>query len=283
MIIDVTDLSFGYDERLILKHIDFRIQEPSVIAVVGPNGVGKSTLFKLILGLLRSRDGSIRVFDRSITNLSRRELAKDLAYIPQSHFPTYNYSVLSTVLMGMVGQVGLFSSPSALQKEAAYGALESLGIAHLALRGYAQISGGERQLALIARALVQEAKVLIMDEPTANLDFGNQLMVMERVQMLSKEGYTVLVSLHNPQHAYLYADKSLVLHGGEVLTFGKTREVLDQRTLEKIYRIDINLLDVDNDGERIRVPMPKKRRRIRYEKTEDMGITSGDCSIAERL
>lgn len=261
MILNVNNLSFGYDKRLVLKNLEFGIEKPGVLAVVGPNGVGKSTLFKLILGLLKPKEGSIEIENKTISEYSRRELAKEMAYIPQSHYPTYNYSVLNTVIMGMVGDINMFSTPSKKHIDAALEALSELGISHLATRGYAQISGGERQLTLIARALVQKAKILIMDEPTANLDFGNQLHVMEKIRELSKEGYTIIVSLHNPQHAFLYSDTSLVLHEGRVLAYGDTKTVVNHSVLESIYNIGINLLEVENEGEITLVPMPKMRRK----------------------
>ncbi|MDO5717463.1 MAG: ABC transporter ATP-binding protein [Tissierellia bacterium] len=257
MIIKVDEIFFKYTNENILDGISFEVERPEVIGVLGSNGAGKSTLFGLLLKLLKAQSGDIFINGKNTKNLNSKELAKDLAYIPQSHFPTYNYSVLNTVLMGMASRIGVFSSPKKKEIKKAREILGDLNILHLEDRGYKTISGGERQLALIARAIIQDANILIMDEPTANLDFGNQSLVMNKVVDISKKGYTILISMHNPLHAYLYTDKVLIIHDRKIEAYGKTEEVLNEDILKKIYGIEVEILKAKSRKREYQIPIPK--------------------------
>lgn len=245
MSLEVSHLSFAYSMRgrLVLDDISFSVKKGDLLAVLGPNGVGKSTMFRCILGFLRDYEGSIRLNGLEIKNLDHREIAKHVAYIPQSTYPVFNYTVLDVVLMGLTNQLNLLAAPNQDHIDAAYAAMESLGIAHLRNAGYGEISGGERQLTLIARALVQKAKILIMDEPTANLDYGNQFRVMCRISDLARDGYIVILSTHNPDHAFLYANRTLMIYGGKVIADGTPEDVLDARLIKDVYGVDVNVED----------------------------------------
>ena len=210
MSVEVSNLSFSYGDRLIIDKINFYVEDGQLISVLGPNGVGKSTLFRCILGLLKDYTGKIFLTGKDIKKLSTGEMAKLIAYIPQSHYPSFNYSVFDMVLMGTAVQISSLSSPGKKQIELVNRALDKMGIYHLKERGYMQISGGERQLVLLARALVQEAKILVLDEPTSNLDFGNQIKVMLQIKNLAKEGYTIIQSTHNPDQTFLFSDKIML-------------------------------------------------------------------------
>ena len=177
MSIDVRDLSFAYGKRQVLRQVSFRTSPGQLVAVLGPNGAGKSTLFRCILGFLPRYRGEIALCGHDLRSLDRRSLARLAAYIPQSSAPVYNYTVRDTVLMG----ADPFHGPGPSQQEMADRVLETLGIRDLATRGINEISGGERQLALIARAMAQQAKILLMDEPTASLDYGNQFRLLRQV------------------------------------------------------------------------------------------------------
>lgn len=243
MQIEVRDLSFSYPKHPVLQHLSFSIPQGELVALLGPNGAGKSTLFRCILGFLRP-EGEILLRGRPVRSLTQRELSREIAYIPQSAEPIFNYTVLDTVLMGTTGTLQLAQRPGKAQLESAHRALEQLEIAHLANRGISQVSGGERQLALIARALVQNAAVLIMDEPTANLDYGNQQRVMARVCGLTHQGYTVLVSTHNPEHALRYASQVLALQDGSLCAFGPTAQTLTPDLIDKLYGIHVTMAEV---------------------------------------
>jgi iron complex transport system ATP-binding protein len=243
MSLEISHLSFAYSRRtrLVLDDVSFSVKKGDLLAVLGPNGVGKSTMFRCILGFLRNYKGSIRLNGQGIRTLDHKEIAKHIAYIPQSTYPVFNYTVLDVILMGTTNQLNLLSVPGQKQIDEAYAAMDNLGITHLRNAGYGEISGGERQLALIARALVQKARILIMDEPTANLDYGNQFRVMCRISGLAQEGYIIILSTHNPDHAFLYANRTLMIYGGKVIADGTPEDVLDAKLIRDVYGMDVHI------------------------------------------
>ena len=245
MTIEIKDLSFSYGNHSVLHNISFEAKEGELVSLLGPNGVGKSTLFRCLLGLQKGYTGTILVDGANVADLSPREMAHRIAYIPQSNYPTFNYTVLEMVLMGTTHRVKGLSSPHEEELALAREALKEIGILHLAERGYGQLSGGERQMVLIARALAQQAKILVMDEPTSNLDYGNQLRVLQEVKHLSREGYTVLISSHNPQQALLFSDRILALSDGRVAADGAPGEVADAALLEKLYNIPVRIMETE--------------------------------------
>ena len=254
--IRIEHLSFSYGDTEILKDVNLEADAGKLVALIGPNGAGKSTLFKCILKFLKNYDGRVLLDGRDMKEMSRAEIAGKIAYIPQTTIPVFNYDVIDIVLMGMTGGFRLLETPKQQHVERADAVLEELGIARLRNKGFGRISGGERQLVLLARAMVQDADILIMDEPTANLDYGNQLRVMERIRGLAKEGYTVMLSTHNPDHALLFADLSFVLKDGRVKAAGPSGEVLTEELMHDLYDVDVKLIDYDNEGESSRVCIP---------------------------
>ena len=244
MEIEVQNLTFSYGKQPVLQDVSFSVQKGTLTAVLGANGAGKSTLFRCLLGFLTPQAGEIRLSGRPLSAYSRREAAGKLAYIPQSSEPIFNYTVLDTVLMGTTGTMNVLQRPGRRQQEAAMQALQRLGIG--------TISGGERQLALIARALVQNAEILIMDEPTANLDYGNQQRVLAQIRALAARGYTVLLSTHNPEHALHYAHRILALQGGHIAADGLTETALTPQLLQTLYGIQAILAEVPTDRGTVR-------------------------------
>ena len=254
--IDVRSLSFSYGGAPVLRDLSFSTRGGEVIALLGPNGVGKSTLFRCLLGFLKPTAGEILVSGRGLSSYSRRGLAREIAYIPQSHSPTFNYTVRESVLMGVTARLGPLENPTEEQQSLVMQTLSQLGIAHLAGRGSQNISGGERQLMLIARALVQDARVLIMDEPTANLDYGNSYRVMERIARLGSEGYTVLFSSHDPNQAFRYATRVLALKDGTLLADGAPARVLTEPVLSALYGVSVAVRSVAVGGVSHTVSIP---------------------------
>ena len=259
MSLEVKNLSFGYNCWDVLKDVNFKAEHGNLICLLGKNGAGKSTLFRCILGLLPHYKGNIIADGKNISELKAQELAHEIAYIPQARTATFSYSVMDMVLMGTTAQVGRFSCPGKQQLKIAAKALEIMNISNLADRSYAHISGGEQQLVLIARVIAQQAKIIIMDEPCSNLDYGNQIKLMKEAKKLAGQGYLVIQSTHNPEHALLFADQVMVLHEGKVVRFGNPTEVLDEELLYKIYGIHVQLHDIAERNIKVCVPTLDKR------------------------
>lgn len=259
MSIEINRLCFAYGERQVLKEVSFSARAGELIALLGPNGAGKSTLMRCMLGFLKDYSGEIRLDGRDIRSMNRAALSREIAYIPQSVPAVFNYTVMDTVLMSVTGSVGLLGTPGPAHEKRALETLGSLGVDHLARRGCEELSGGERQLVLLARALVQNARVLVMDEPTASLDFGNQNRVMECVSALSARGYIVLFSTHDPNQALLYASRALTLWDGHILTDGLPERVLTEETLKTLYGIGVRRHHLSGEGGGVTLCVPRRQ------------------------
>lgn len=253
--IEVKNLSFSYGDRPVLHDISFSVGEGELLSILGPNGVGKSTLFRCMLGLLSGYTGEVLVDGINARSFSVREAAKHIAYIPQSSHLIFNYSVFDIVLMGRTSGLGSFHSPGRADKEKCRWALDKIGISHLAERCFHRLSGGEQQLVMIARALVQDAPVLMLDEPTANLDYGNQLRVLEQARELAAEGYTVIQTTHDPEQSYMFSDRILAIRDGRVLIQGTPAEVLTAENMQALYRVQVDVVSLYEDRVRICVPV----------------------------
>jgi len=244
----VEALAFGFPGRTVGRDVSFSLEAGEVMCVLGPNGGGKTTLFRTVLGLLEPHAGSIQLDSSSLKSLSRAEIARRVGYVPQGHSAYFAYTVREFVLMGRTAHLGVFASPARKDLMVADRALESLGIAQLADQPVTEISGGERQLALVARALAQEPKLLVLDEPTASLDFGNQVRVLERIAALAGSGLAILFSSHDPDHAFMCARRALLLAEGRVLEAGAPRDVIRADTLERMYRVSVQVLPLAGGG-----------------------------------
>lgn len=254
MSLKVEHLDFYFGKRQILKDISFEAQGGELMSILGPNGVGKSTLFRCILNLLRPSAGKIMVDGRDVSQMTTQEMAQHIAYIPQFHSPAFNYSVLDMVLMGTASQLRTMRTPGKAQMDIAKKALSRMQIEHLANHPYAFCSGGEKQLCLIARAIAQQAKILVMDEPSASLDFGNRIRVMQTVRSLAADGYAIVQTTHDPEQAFMYSDKILAIHGGQVLAWGTPQDVMEKALMSKLYGIDVDVHSLNNDTIRVCVP-----------------------------
>ena len=251
----VQDLSYGYPGRVVGQRLSFTMSAGEILCVLGRNGEGKSTLFKTILGLLPPWAGALRVDGEPISGWSARRRAQTFGYVPQNSGGTFPFTVAEIVLMGRTAHRGVFAAPSAADRRAADEAIVTLGIAHLAEREWLRVSGGERQLAVLARALAQEPRILVLDEPTANLDFGNQVWVLDAVRSLAEtRGLSVLLSTHHPEQAFACADRVAVLAGGELLRIGAPVDVITADTLRACYSLEVAVLPVAEERYRVRVP-----------------------------
>jgi len=282
--ISVENLTLSYEKNLVLNNINFSIKKGSVVTLVGPNGCGKTTLLKIINGFLRQNEGTVYIDSRNIEEIANLELARILGHVSQMHKSSFPFSVLDVVLTGRMPYISMFSTPGKEDIEKAYQVLEFMGIAHFARRPYTRISGGERQMVMIAKALAQEPDFLLLDEPTSFLDLKNQIHVLKTIISLAKtRNITVLMTLHEPNHALLFSDEIILLrklHGPEngnfssrhehspdafsekedilaypeenIVSSGAPEEVMTPEKIKEAYGIDVEVLE--HKGKRMIVP-----------------------------
>jgi iron complex transport system ATP-binding protein len=260
--IEVKNLSFSYGDRQVLKDISFSVKKGEFLSILGANGVGKSTLLRCILGLLPGYNGKIRVDEAELSSLTVKELAKHIAYIPQTSAPTFNYSVYDIVLMGLTSEIRSFASPGKKEKARVCQALQRFDIGHLTNRCFHRLSGGEKQLVLLARAIVQNAPVLMLDEPTASLDFGNRIRVMQQAKSLAAEGYTIIQTTHEPELCYLYSDRILAMKDGAVFCDGTPKEIMTKENIRGLYGVDVQIFSLLDDRARICLPADFKKKEL---------------------
>lgn len=254
MTLEISKLAFGYGGRTVGAGVSLSLATGEVLALLGPNGAGKTTLFKTILGLLPVMAGDINLDGKLLSAWPRRERARRIAYVPQAHAALFPFTALDVVLMGRAPHLAPFSSPGARDRAIAMEALAGLGMAHLSGRAYTEISGGERQMALIARALAQEPSILVMDEPTANLDYGNQMRVLSHIRALATRGLSIVLSTHNPDHAFLVADRVALLHSSRLVAVGPPADILTPDALKRLYDIDVVIGSIDGSTARLCAP-----------------------------
>ena len=236
------ELAIGYPGHLVGSGFELSLRPGEALALLGPNGGGKTTLLKTLLGLLPARGGRVELDGQPLAGYSIAERARRLAYVPQHQGDSFAFTIEDLVLMGRTAHAGLLARPSTQDRAAAAAAIERMGITHLAERPATRVSGGERQLALIARALAQEARIVVLDEPTASLDFGNQGKVMREIRRLCADGLGVLFTTHDPNHAARFADHALLIRDGRTLASGPVGEVVVRQRLVSLYGAPVDEL-----------------------------------------
>jgi iron complex transport system ATP-binding protein len=262
MKLEVKEVSCGYSGKAILNNLTVEIYSGEILCILGPNGVGKTTLFKTIMNFLPPVSGNITLNGQDIGLWPKRKLARHLGYVPQAHVPPFPFSVIDVVTMGKTANLGAFSSPSARDIMDSEESLELLGIGGLKDRIYTELSGGERQMVLIARALTQNPDIILMDEPTSNLDFGNQVRVLERINELAGKGLAIVMTSHVPDHAFLCSAKTALLCGDGNMRTGSADEIITEENLNEAYGVGVKIFEsVTEDGNRIKscVPLLGKR------------------------
>ncbi|WP_232233340.1 ABC transporter ATP-binding protein [Sedimentibacter sp. B4] len=247
--VQVSNASFSYGSKKVFNNISFKIRKGEVFCVLGPNGCGKTTLLDCVLGILKLNEGNVLIGDTNLRELRENKLAEKMAYVPQTHERSFPYKVKEIVLMGRAHKTSIFTSPSEEDKKIAMDALEKVGISELADVPYTQISGGQCQLVMIARALAQQPEIIVMDEPTSHLDFKNELVVLETVaDLVKKHNISILMATHFPNHAYYFetnhAPTTVVLmNNGIFEETGKPYDVLNEQNIVTTYNINSKVLD----------------------------------------
>jgi iron complex transport system ATP-binding protein len=250
-ILSLHQVSAGYDDRTVIHDISFSIQPGQVVSILGPNGVGKTTLFLTILGLIQPFSGEIELDGHRSASLSPRERAKWIAYVPQVHKPTFSYTVAEIIRMGRTPHLQFLGQPSAADHAIIREVMKTMGIYHLRDRVYTQLSGGERQLVLIARAIAQQPGILMMDEPTSNLDFGNQTLVLHLIREFSRQGIAVIMTTHSPNQALLCASQVILFKPDATYLVGSSEEVITENNLFAAYGVPVKLLDYQIKPDRV--------------------------------
>jgi len=256
MLIQADNITFAYSDRHVLHDVSFSIRRGEIVSLLGPNGCGKTTLLKILLGLHHlANGGSVRFEGRDISSIDRKSLARSVAYVPQFHRASFAYRVIDVVLMGRMPHKAFFARYNGEDLRLAREALEKLSILHLEERPYTEISGGERQLALIARAMTQGARTFIFDEPANGLDYGNQIRLLEELVNLSRDGYTFIKSTHFPDHALWVADRVIMMKEGSIIANGNSDETITSENLYSLYGREV---DIHSLKENFRVCVPSR-------------------------
>lgn len=246
----VDKLSFTYPsgDHSVLNQVSLEVEPGKIVVLLGPNGAGKTTLLHCMMNLLNPSGGTVSIGGRDIKDLSARELAGKVAYVPQTHEPSFDYSVMDFVMMGRAPRFSAFGHPDKGDQRRCMEILEELGIDSLADHSYIQISGGERQQVMIARALAQEPEFMLFDEPTAHLDFGNQQRALTLIHKMAQRGHGVLMTSHHPDHALMIGDIAALLQKNGSLESGKTQEIITEARLAEVYGTPLRLIEIEELG-----------------------------------
>lgn len=246
-IFQVKNLSFSYDNshRKILNNCNFSVEQGEMLSILGPNGAGKSTLLNCLCNIIKPQSGEILLYNTPIGKKSAKEIAQLVGYVQQKYTPTFAYTVLDYVLMGTASTINFLNSPKSQDKKRANQALSLLNISHLSNKFITELSGGEFQQVTIAQVILQNPKIIIFDEPTAHLDYGKQILTLRLIKQMLQQGYSVIMTTHNPDHVLLLGGNVAILDEHGSLTFGTVNNILTENRLEKLYNIPLNLIDVE--------------------------------------
>jgi iron complex transport system ATP-binding protein len=235
--------SFAYNHSLLWKDVSFDVKDGEILAIMGPNGVGKTTLLRCIMNLLPFKTGGAYLDNQPVKELPLREFWQKIAYVPQAK-KAPSFTVKDFVLMGRNVYVGSFGKPSKLDEQKALEAMTVVGVADLAHKTCQELSGGQFQMILVARALCAEPKCLILDEPESNLDFRNQLLVLQLMERLAKEHQIACIfNTHYPEHGLKIADKTVLVYKNEPAVTGKTKEVVNKENLERLFKVKVDIAE----------------------------------------
>jgi iron complex transport system ATP-binding protein len=244
VLIEVRGAAFRFGEHQVFTALNFDVYAGEVLTILGPNGCGKSTLLRCLGGALTLNDGSVHLDQIDLASLDVRSRARKIAFLFQDHTPSFPFAVIDVVSMGRTPYLSSFGAPASSDVALAEQALAQVGMSAFRDRPYTQLSGGERQLVLLARTLVQKPSVILLDEPTAHLDFKNQVHSLNRIGALAGQGATMIMTTHDPNHAFLFPGRTLLMHPGGAVVVGPASEVITEAALSAAYGININVLSL---------------------------------------
>lgn len=244
VLLSVKDLATAHHKQRVSDGITFTLKKAQSLCILGPNGEGKTTLMKTLLGLLPALSGSIFYHGKALSTLPFKARARLFSYVPQNSAVNFSFTVMQMVLMARTSQLSLFEVFSQQMHEKAFALLQQLDIADLANKNYTKISGGQRQMVLIARALFQQSELIVLDEPTASLDFANQDKLLQLLSRLKKEGHSIIFSTHQPDQAFYFSDYALMLKDRGMMAIGETANVLTEENLKHLYQADVAIADL---------------------------------------
>ncbi len=252
MQIEIKHADLGYGRRIILRDVSMTVDTGQTLCLLGKNGAGKTTLFKSILGILPVLSGEILLNGKNIKTLSRKEFARTLAYVPQARMLPFPFPVKEVVLFGRTAHIPAFSAPAKKDKKIADECLEMLNLTHLRDRIFTQLSGGEQQMVIIARALAQQPDFIIMDEPTSSLDFGNQTQVISKVNELKNQSLGIIMATHSPDQVFMCDAYAGIVHNGMLWKQGYCNQVITEDLLREVYSVNVTISDIRYHPDRIR-------------------------------
>lgn len=255
LMLEVKSLAFSYGNNPVFENVSFSLKKGEIMCILGPNGAGKSTLIKCIAGILKPAGGSVFIQGKDTASLGVRGIARHIGYVPQQNEVVFPFTVLDFVVMGRAPHLSMFASPGAEDIKLAKESLAMVGISDLAERSVANLSGGQSQMVLIARALVQKPALLLLDEPTSHLDFGNQVLVLETVQKLASLGMSIVMNTHMPDHAFLLGDKAAALSGGRLVAVGKVETVVTSKMMSSVYGVNVAVREIEDMKRKVCLPL----------------------------
>lgn len=257
MRLEAKDVACGWEPgKPVQKFVNFTVDSGEVCCILGPNGCGKSTLLKTLMGVIPRLGGRVALDGKDIRKYPPKERARVMAYVSQAHTPPFAYRVRDVVMLGRIGRVGM-GQPTAKDRQVAETALEDMGVRHLRNEFYTDISGGELQLVMIARALTQQPQMLVLDEPTAALDYGNAMRVVAKIRELAARGYGVVMTTHSPDHAFMLGSNVVLLQKEKPMEFGRATDVITERNMRDAYGVDVETKEfLTRDGGVVRMCAP---------------------------
>ncbi len=244
-ILEVKNATYSYENSdNIFEDINLTVDKGDVVCILGSNGCGKTTLMKCMNRLNKLNEGAIYIDGKDIKDLDQRTIARNIGYIPQGHVSTFAFTVFDVVLMGRTPYIDYLDSPGTKDYRITEEALKKFGIHHLKDKPYTSLSGGEQQLVFFARVMAQEPPILLLDEPTSHLDFGNQLKTLNIISKLSQEGKSIVMTSHYPDHAFISANKVALMKDQGFLGIDTPENIITQENMEKVYGINVKIVDI---------------------------------------